>query len=218
MYSIIKFYLYIYSSTLSNHPFDKPNFIPSWAPDGSEIWGDDITYTPVEIEHRYPIFQVPTFHQPPTPMLSHVFLHQKATGQTMSSITVARCLTMYGINVSCYTAILPTFPPRQFWRSLSSNKGTTSSKSVKHTCCPTAIVELVLGHHLFAFTQTKVHLVDGCVSRLWGNNIKNYSAPPKTLKHAIRMLTDLKLWEIRGFCRWSIFAFTHVSPVNDVMG
>lgn len=115
----------------------------------------------------------------------------------------------------CHTS---TFPHGQFWRSLSSNKGTTSSKSVKHTCCPTAVIELVLGHHLFAVTQTKVHLVDGCVSRLWGNNIKNYSAPPKTLKHAIRMLTGLKLWEIRGFRRWSIFAFTHVSPVNDVMG
>ena len=95
-----------------------------------------------------------------------------------------RCPLSYnrnGVNVSCYTTILPTFPSRQFWRSFSSNKGTTSSKSVKHTCCPTAVVELFLGHHLFAFTQTKVHLVDGCVSRLWGNNkhAKNYSAPPE---------------------------------------
>ena len=107
------FYLiksYLYSSTLSNHPFDQPNFIPlvgsGWLSGSKGTSGvRDIAYTIFRFQHSTNL-QLQFVMYFPTPL--------KATGQTMSSITVARCLTMYGINVSCYTAILPTFPSRQF--------------------------------------------------------------------------------------------------------
>ena len=60
----------------------------------------------------------------------------------MSSITVDRCLTMYGINVSCYTAILPTFPH-------------ASSEEVS---VPTRVPRPPSRLNTPAVTPTKVHL------------------------------------------------------------
>ena len=127
------FYLiksYLYSSSLSNHPFDKPNFIPlvgsGWLSGSKGTSGvRDIAYT---------IFQVPTFHQPPTP-ICHMFSYTKSRHRT-NYVIHHRCPLSYNVWYQCQLLYCHTshFPAHQFWRSFSSNKGTTSSKSVKHTC------------------------------------------------------------------------------------
>lgn len=97
---------------MSNHPFDKP-FISFHCGLRMALrvrcrtsGVRDITYSS---GNRTSIPQFLRFQH--STSLQHQFVicfpTPKATGQTMSSIIVARCLTMYGINVSCYTAILP---------------------------------------------------------------------------------------------------------------
>lgn len=125
----------------------------------------DITYTSWN-RTSIPKFQVPTFHQPPTP-ICHMFSYTKS--HRTNYVIHHRCPLSYYVRYQCQLLYCntSTFPPRQFWRSLSSNKGTTSSKSVKHTCSYPDQGALVV------FLK--------CVSRLWGNDKhpKKYSAPPK---------------------------------------